>query len=54
MVYIETKPERLRRIKEVVKSTVLNRLDLTKETDDSVIEDMIEEEIIKKKQSGSH
>ncbi len=40
--------ERLRRIKEEVKEAVLDRLDLTKETDDSVIEDMIEEEIIKK------
>lgn len=40
--------ERLKRIKEEVKSAVLSRLDLTKETDDSVIEDIIEEEIIKK------
>ena len=40
--------ERLRRIREEVKCAVLSRLDLTKETNDSVIEDMIEEEIIKK------
>lgn len=50
---IGIKSERFRRIKEEVKSIVLNRLDLTQETDDSVIEDMIEEEIIKKSRTES-
>ena len=50
---IGIKSERLKRIKEEVKSIVLNRLDLTQETDDSVIEDMIEEEIIKKSRTES-
>lgn len=42
------KSKRLRRIKEEIKSAVLSRLDLTKETSDTIIEDMIEEEILKK------
>lgn len=46
--YFGMRSERLRRIREEVKCAVLSRLDLTKETNDSVIEDMIEEEIIKK------
>ena len=50
---IGIKSERFKRIKEEVKSIVLNRLDLTQETDDSVIEDMIEEEIIKKSRTES-
>lgn len=49
---IGIKSERFKRIKEEVKSIVLNRLDLTQETDDSVIEDMIEEEIIKKSRTN--
>lgn len=53
MIWVGVKSERFRRIKEEVKSIVLNRLDLTQETDDSVIEEMIEEEIIKKSRTES-